>query len=310
MATRATPTFKKEMDVLVSIIIVNYNCEGHTCNCIDSIYKYTKDVSFEIIVVDNASNVYSVDTIAKRFPDVKIIVNKENRGFGAANNIGVHNALGKYLFFLNPDTILLSDAVGVFLDFLEKANQDVACCGGNLVRVDGLPNKSYGNFPSVLQQFSDIGFRKLYKKLHSEKLAMGKVCDFTDIRTVDYLVGAAFFINKLVFERIGGFDEAFFMYYEETDLFFRLNKAGYKSFLLPSVKIIHLEGVTVESREPFNYIMWEMMEKSRYYFFTKNRGWFAAFCVKLIQMLSITLLYCFGKTPVNFRRAILITLKA
>lgn len=310
MATRATPTLKKEMEVQVSIIIVNYNCEGHTCNCIDSIYKYTKDIAFEVIVVDNASNVYSVEAIAKRFPDVKIIINKENRGFGAANNVGAKNATGKYLFFLNPDTILLSDGVGVFYDFLENASNEVACCGGNLVRVDGTPNKSFGNFPSVLQQFSDIGFRKLYKKLYFEKLAMGKVCDFTDIRGVNYLVGAAFFIKRQVFEEIGSFDEEFFMYYEETDLFFRLNKAGYKAYLLPSVKIIHLEGVTMENRDPFSYSMWAFMEKSRYYYFKKNKGRFSSFCVRMVQMLSITLLYCFGKTPVNLKRALMITLKA
>ena len=298
------------MEVQVSIIIVNYNCEGHTCNCIESIYKYVKDTSFEIIVVDNASVVYSVEAIAKRFPGVKVIVNEENRGFGTANNIGAKEALGKYLFFLNPDTLLLNDAVTVFYRFLEENKNNVACCGGKLVKPDGTPNKSYGNFPSVLQQFSDIGFYKFYEKFYNDKLTMGKGCDFKVIRLVDYIVGAAFCIKKKVFEEMNGFDERFFLYYEETDLFFRLNKKGYKSYLLPSVKIIHLEGVTVESREPFNYGMWEMMEKSRYYYFSKNRGWFAAFCVRLIQVLSISLLYCFGKTPVNLKRAMKITLKA
>jgi hypothetical protein len=303
------PTLKN-MNNQVSIIIVNYNCEEYTCNCIASIYKFVSGPGFEIIVVDNASSNNSALIISERFPEVKLIINNSNLGFGSANNIGARNAVGKYLFFLNPDTLLLSDAVGDFYAFLEKANQDVACCGGNLVRVDDSPNKSYGNFPSVLQQFSDIGFRKLYKKLHSEKLAMGKVCDFQVIRLVDYIVGAAFCIKKKVFEEMSGFDEQFFMYYEETDLFFRLNKMGYKSYLLPLVKIIHLEGVTMESREPFNYGMWEMMEKSRYYFFSKNRGTVSSFCVRMIQMLSITLLYCFGKTPVNLKRALKITLRA
>lgn len=298
------------MEVQVSIIIVNYNCEGHTCNCIDSIYKHTKDIGFEVIVVDNASKINSIAVIAKQFPDVQLILNKENRGFGTANNIGARHASGKYLFFLNPDTFLLSDAIGVFFDFLEKINNEVICCGCNLVKIDGAPNKSYGNFPSILQQFSDIGFRVFYKKLHSDKLAMGKVCDFNDVRLVNYLVGAAFFIKKEIFENIGGFDECFFLYYEETDLFFRLSKAGYKACLIPEVKIIHLEGVTTESIEPFNYGMWAMMEKSRYYYFTKNKGRFASFCVRLVQMLSLILLFSFGKTPVNLRRAIKITLKA
>ena len=293
-----------------SIIIVNYNCGEHTCNCIDAIYKHTARTSFEIIVVDNASTDFSVDAISERFPDIKLIVNKENLGFGAANNIGVKQAFGKYLFFLNPDTLLLSDAGSVFFDFMENTLNDVACCGGNLVKADGTPNTSHGHFPSLLQQFSDIGFRTFYKRYYSEKLIMGKACDFKDIRHVDYLTGAAFFIKKEIFETIGGFDERYFMYYEETDLFFRLDKAGYKSYLLPEVKIIHLEGVTTESKGPFNYVMWAMMEKSRYYYFTKNKGRLTSFCVRLVQMLSLTLLYCFGSTPVNLRRAIKITITA
>jgi len=298
------------MGITVSIIIVNYDCEEHTCNCIDSIYKDIRGPCFEIIVIDNASSVSSVNTISVRFPGIKLIVNEKNKGFGAANNIGARHALGKYLFFLNPDTLLLSDAVSQFYDFLENTTNDIACCGGNLVKADGSPNTSYGNFPTVLQQFSDIGFRVFYKKLYAEKLSMAKACDFKDIRPIDFLVGAAIFIKKQLFEAIGGFDERFFMYYEETDLFFRLDKAGYKTYLLPEVKIVHLEGVTTKSGEPFNYGKWKMMEKSRYYYFTKNRGRFTSLCVRLVQMLSLTLLYCFGSTPVNLKKAIKITVKA
>jgi len=298
------------MEVKVSIIIVNYNCEEHTCNCIESIYKFCRDTSFEIIVVDNASVVYSVDTIIRRFPDVRLIVNERNVGFGAANNFGAKGATGRYLFFLNPDTFLLSDAVSQFYGFLEFSSNDVVCCGGNLVKPEGAPNKTYGHFPSLLQQLSDIGLYKFYKRYYLAKLTMGKGCDLNINSPVDYIVGAAFCIKKEVFDEMNGFDECFFLYYEETDLFFRLHYAGYKSFILPTVKIIHLEGATTNSLEPFNYGMWERMEKSRYYYFNKNKGWFAAFCVRLIQMLSITLLYCFGKTPVNLKRALKITLKA
>lgn len=298
------------MEIKVSIIIVNYDCEEHTCNCIDSIYKYVRGSYYEIIVVDNASSVSSVNTISVRFPEIKLIVNEENKGFGTANNIGARYSLGKYLFFLNPDTLLMKDAVSQFYDFLENTAIDVACCGGNLLKADGTPTTCYGNFPTVLQQFSDIGFRVFYKKLFAEKLSMGKTCVFNDIRSIDYLVGAALFIKKQLFEAIGGFDERFFMYYEETDLFFRLDKAGYKTYLLPEAKIIHLESVTTKSEDPFNYEKWKMMEKSRYYYFTKNRGRFTSLCVRLVQMLSLTLLYCFGSIPVNLKKAIKITITA
>ena len=294
----------------VSIIIVNYNCEEHVCNCLESIYKNTKGTGFEIIVVDNASVVYSVEAIVKRFPEVKLIVNEENLGFGTANNIGAKEALGKYLFFLNPDTLLLNDAVSMFYRFLEDSKNNIASCGGKLVKPDGTLNKSLGHFPSLLQQFSDLGFYKFYRKYYNKKLTMGKGCDFKVIRLVDYIVGAAFCIKKQIFEEMSGFDERFFLYYEETDLFFRLHKAGYKSYLLPEVEIIHLEGVTTKSGEPFNYWMWEMMEKSRYYYFTKNRGWFISYCVKGIQLIWLLRNYLFGRVRIDLKRAGRITLRA
>ncbi len=298
------------MEILTSIIIVNYNCAQHTCNCIDSIYKYSTDLPFEIIVIDNASEASSVNTISNRFPEIKLIINKENLGFGTANNIGASQAVGKYLFFLNPDTLLLGNAIAQFHHFMKHAPSDIACCGGSLIKPDGSPNTCYGNFPSLLQQFSDIGFMTFYKKYYAAKLCMGKGCDFDEIRQVDYLVGAAFFIKKEVFEALTGFDERFFMYYEETDLFFRLNKAGYKTYLLPEVKIIHLEGVTSKSPESFNYQKWAMMEKSRYFYFAKNRSRLYSFCVRCVQMLSLTLLFCFGTMPVDLKRALKITISA
>jgi GT2 family glycosyltransferase len=298
------------MKTEVSIIIVNYNCEEHVCNCIDSIYRNTKGTGFEIIVVDNASVVYSIEAIGKRFPGVKVIVNEENLGFGAANNIGAREALGKYLFFLNPDTLLLNDAVSVFFHFMEESKNNVASCGGKLLNRDGSLNKAFGHFPSVLQQFSDLGFYKFYKRYYYRKLTMGKGCDFKVIRLIDYIVGAAFCIKKQVFDEMNGFDERFFLYYEETDLFFRLHKAGYKSYLLPEIEIIHLEGVTTLSGEPFNYGMWEMMEKSRYYYFNKNRGWFISYCVRGIQLVWLVSNYLFGGVRIDLKRAVGITLRA
>ena len=296
------------MEIQVSIIIVNYNCEEHTCNCIDSIYKHVTNLNFEIIVVDNASS--TVNILLERYPEIKLIVNKENLGFGSANNIGVRQASGNYIFFLNPDTILLNDAVSLFYEFLKNKSNDVACCGGNLVNADGSPNISYGNFPSVLQQFSDIGFRIFYKRFYSENLSLGQYCYFRNIKKVSYLSGSAFFIKKQLFESIGGFDEHFFMYYEETDLFLRLEKAGYKSYILPDVKIIHLESVTTKCELPFNYGKWAMMEKSKYYYFTKNRNSFTSLCVRLFQIISLFVIYFHNPKKFNLKKAIIITFTA
>ena len=298
------------MKIKVSIIIVNYDCEEHTCNCIDSIYKYIRGPYFEIIVVDNASSVSSVNTISEKFPEIKLIVNEENKGFGAANNIGARHALGKYLFFLNPDTLLLSDAVSQFYDFLENTTNDVACCGGNLIKEDGTPNRSFGNFPSVFQEFSDIGFRKFYNRFYTEHLALGRICNFQDIRQVKYLVGAAFFIKKTAFEALNGFDERFFLFYEETDLFYRLDKAKHKTYLLPQVKIIHFEGVTEVKNRSFNYSKWALWERSRYYYFKKNRGLFISTFIKYLQIFSFIFHYLFGSTSFSLSKVLRITINA
>lgn len=119
----------------VSVIIVSYNTCDLLKKCICSILEKTKGVSFEIIVVDNHSSDESVKVITESFPEVKIISLEENLGFGRANNWGSYKSIGKYLFFLNPDTILLNDAISILVEFLSK-NPEIAIVGGNLYKED------------------------------------------------------------------------------------------------------------------------------------------------------------------------------
>lgn len=115
----------------VSVIIVNYNTSDLVKNCITSIMEKTKNVSFEIIVVDNNSKDGSVETIINEFPQVRVFPLKENVGFGKANNIGVQHAKGRYVFFLNSDTVLLNDAISILANYLDT-HESVALCGGQL----------------------------------------------------------------------------------------------------------------------------------------------------------------------------------
>ena len=298
------------MKTEVSIIIVNYNCEEHICNCIDSIYKFVSEPEFEIIIVDNASADNSVRIIKERYPSVKLIVNELNVGFGAANNVGAQHANGNYLFFLNPDTFLLNNGVLDFFRFLEESEPEVACCGGNLVQKDGSLNRSFGNLPSFFQEFSEKGAGKLFKKYYKKHLSIGKSCDFSNIKQVPYLVGADIFIRKSAFENVSGFDPGFFMYFEETDLFYRLKNKGYLSFILPETRIIHIESVTMENLQTFNYKWWALFEKSRYYYYKKHYGSMISLLVKMMQIGSFMLNHFFGTTPIDTKRALQITLKA
>ena len=151
----------------VSIIIVNYNTKRITQNCINSIIKFTKDISFEIILVDNASNDES-KSFFRSLDGIKFIESNDNLGFGRANNLGFSYSTGKYIYLLNSDTILLNNAVKEFYDFMESQPQSVSCLGSKLLSEDGISeNNSYGYFPSLtslLKSLSSIYFPLFFKK--------------------------------------------------------------------------------------------------------------------------------------------------
>ena len=292
----------------VSIVIVSYNSGQFLNNCLESIYAHAKGLSFEIILVDNASTDNSFVTICETFVTICGIKNKENLGFSAANNIGSSHASGKYILFLNPDTLLVDDAITTMHKFLESADNTVAACGARLQNRDGSYSVSFGNFPTLFQQFSDIGFRAFYKRYYDRKLSISPPCNFIVPQPVGYLSGADIFIRKDIFQQIGGFDERYFMYYEDTDLFYRLHKAGYHSWLLPQVSITHIGSSTSDSDGTFNYSKYSMLEKSKYLFFAKNHGSGSVFLAKTFQLIA--LLLHIGKFRYNLLKVIRITLKA
>ncbi|MBE0649546.1 MAG: glycosyltransferase family 2 protein [Bacteroidales bacterium] len=299
------------MSPRISIIIVNYNSHQVLGPCLDSIYKHVSGVSYEIIVVDNASEAGSVALLQQKYPEVKFILNKENPGFGAANNIGAQEAQGDYLFFLNPDTLLLDNAVFQFFDFLENQKREVVSCGGNLVRSEGVATTAYGNFPSVLQEFGDMGFRRFFPKYYDKYLKIGKkVEEQVEPFRVPYLVGADIFIRKEAFLEAGGFDDVFFLYYEETDLFYRLHQKGYASYILPKVKIVHLEGPSLMRDGRLDMSKWMVWEKSKYHYFRKNKGFLTVLLVKKLQLISLVFHYFFGRTKYPLGKALGITWRA
>lgn len=225
----------------VSIIIVNYNTCAITKQCIDSIFKETKDVNFEIILVDNAStdNSYEIFSKDKR---IKFILSKINLGFGKANNLGYKEAKGKYIFLLNSDTILLNNAVKIFRDEFEKMPRNVACLGTILKASDGISdNNSYSEFPSLkttIQFLKGLYFRQKNNSIKKQNTPF----------EVDYIIGADLFIRRSVIEKLGLFDPDFFMYYEETEMQYRYHNMGYKSIIINQPHIIHLEGASTNIR--------------------------------------------------------------
>lgn len=222
----------------VSIIIVNYNTVLLLSNCINSIVEHTKSIDYEIVVVDNASDDNSCEYIAENFPNVILIRNNQNKGFGNANNDGAKVSKGKYLFFLNSDTILISPAVEIFYNYM-NTNPEFGLCCGNLYTNDLNPNYSYSQaFPSL----KDILFYRLGMIKNSD------IFNNTEkVKSVLNVIGADMFVSRKLFFDIGGFDKDFFMYVEDTELSYRVFKSGYISINIPEAKIIHLQGASSAS---------------------------------------------------------------
>ena len=297
------------MAVQVSIIIVNFNCGQYVFNCIESILKYTQTVEFEIILIDNGSMDGSVHEIRVKFPEIRIVTNSHNIGFGAANNVGARFASGEYLFFLNPDTLLLDDCISQLYQFLLQSSRNIAGLGCKLVKPDGDSTTSFGNFPTLFQQFSDIGFRVFYNDYYNNRLSLSPPVNFNTPHKVDYISGADIMIKKGIFQELGGFDEQYFMYFEDADLFFRLRKGGYEAWLLPGVKILHYGSITTQPEDSYNYSKYALMEKSKYIYFARNRGHRSIFIVKMFQ-LTYLIFHSFGRHRYSLRKTIGITIKA
>lgn len=224
----------------VSVIIVNYNTKSLTRECIDSVFEKTNNVSFEIILVDNASTDGSREYFEK---DKRVIYvySESNLGFGKANNLGLKYCKGKYVFLLNSDTLLLNDAIGEFYMFMESAPNNVGCIGCELVNADNKPITSFGPFPSVkyylgrILRSYHIDFKCLSIQTHSLKSYPS---------TVDYVCGADIFIRREVIEAFGLFDPDFFLYSEETEMLHRYREGGYISQIINSPRIVHLHGAS------------------------------------------------------------------
>lgn len=225
----------------VSIIIVNYNTKQLTEECIRSIVNNTKNIIYEIILVDNASTDGSKE-LFENDNRLKYIYSCENLGFGRANNLGYEYSSGKYIFLLNSDTILLNNAIKEFYDFAESINYEYACIGTILKDKDGRNTHSSAIFPTL--KFFIIKFLNNYTRFFGKDLTF-KFFNTFPINfpaKVDYVTGADLFIKKSVIKQFGMFHPLFFMYYEETEMQKRYKENGYFSLLIDKPQIMHLCG--------------------------------------------------------------------
>lgn len=223
----------------VSIIIVNYNTFSLTKKCIESIIENTFDVDYEIIVIDNSSSDGSVVKLNYLFKDIRIIEFNENLGFGKANNYGVTIAKSDYLLFLNSDCIVIDNYLKKILDFHRELSNNfkIGVLGSLLLNNNLEIANSFGTFPTAYKEIKSF-FTNRFLRNNRFQLDIDVEAGFFN---VDYVSGANMFMTRELFNKVGGFDDCFFIYFEETDLQYRLSNIGYKSYIVPIKGIIHLE---------------------------------------------------------------------
>ncbi len=248
----------------LSIVIVSWNVCDLLRRCLKSIFNSLSSViTIEVIVVDNASSDESVSMVRETFPQVRLIVNADNRGFPAANNQGVDAAQGRYVLLLNPDTEVLGDALAAMVDFAD-AHPGVGVVGPQLLNPDGSVQSSRRRFPTLTTAFLESTW--LQPLAPRRVLERYYVLDQPDDATidVDWVKGAALMARRSAIERVGVMDEGFFMYSEELDWCHRFRDDGWRVVYLPAAQIIHYEGKSSEQVLPVRHIHFQT-SKVRYF---------------------------------------------
>jgi hypothetical protein len=276
----------------LSIIIVNWKVADLAARLLYTVAKETKGITYEIFVVDNDSDDDIREVVAgfrEGHPDLdlRFIGNDRNLGFAAANNLAISQANGRHILLLNPDTALKDDALSVMVSWLD-AHPDVGIAGPRLLNADGTVQPSVRAFPKLLDQtLILLKAHRLVKRLPPLKRYFAADFDYGKAQDVDQLMGAAFFVRKDVFTKIGLLDEAYFIWFEEVDFCRRAKDAGFRIVYVPDASIIHHGG------ESFSKAF--TMAKQRYFndsmrtYFRKHhraRAWLLALPLALALALA------------------------
>jgi GT2 family glycosyltransferase len=273
-----------------SVVIVSFNTRDLLRECIRTLYREAGAVSFETIVVDNASKDGSAQMVADEFPEVRLIRSGANLGFAAANNLGFAVARGRYLVLLNSDAFPEKDALRLSVEKMERAPR-VGLAGARLIGRDGSWQPSARMFPSPLNDFLTLsGLAAKYPASRFFGRFDRTWADQMQPAEVDWVPGAYGIIRREVLERVGYFDERFFLYYEEVDLCRRIKAAGYDICYWPDVVVVHLGGESSKtvkrlsmSSSGSQLTLWRM--RAAFLYYRKHHGYAGAFCAKNTEAL-------------------------
>lgn len=271
----------------VSIIYVNYKCLEDINRSVSSIEKSKPKVNYEIVVVDNEGN-----TKLKKYTEgeknIRYIKSPKNLGYSCGNNLGVKNARGEYVLILNPDTKLKSAVIDKLTQFLDK-NKDVAIAAPVLVNEKGKVIKQISS--KILTPIKYIFTYTFIAKLFSKNKIKNEFLKETPSNKpyeVDVVPGSALMIRKSVFNKLGGFDEKFFLYFEENDFCKRVKEAGFRMYKVPKFKVTH-DWKPAEG----NISLKKHFENSRFHYFKKHYGLISAILVESFSRISKTAIFIF-----------------
>jgi len=234
----------KKVDL--SVIILNYNTKDLLKECLDSVKKTENDgYSIEVIVVDNASTDGSPAIIKKNFPEFKLIVNPKNVGFAAGCNRGLRESNGRYILFLNSDTKVTKEAFKKMISFMDKDEQVGASSPKTMLFSGGMDPDCHRGFPTPWASFCYfLGLEKLFPKSKIFGQYHKFYLDLNKAHEIDAGFGTFMFVRKTALDEVGSWDEKYFFYGEDLDLFYRIKKAGWKIMFFPEPIVFHHKGAS------------------------------------------------------------------
>ncbi|MBN2145983.1 MAG: glycosyltransferase family 2 protein [Anaerolineales bacterium] len=262
----------------LSIGIVTYNGKALLAQCLESIAKASIAATYEIIVVDNASSDDTCAWLREVHPEVRLVENRENRGIAVGNNQCLQAAHGRYVLLLNNDTIVLPGALDRLVVFAD-AHAEAGAVGGKLINADGSFQASFYDFPNLWLEF--LHATRLWALFDRHYPSRG---ENGEAEEVDWICSASLLVRRAAAEQVGGVDETYVMYSDETDLQFRMRQKGWKVYYLPEVETIHLGGQSAS-----HWQRRKMIYRGKLLFFQKHYGPARTMAVRVVFALASAL---------------------
>lgn len=267
----------------LSIITVSWNVAEKLKNSITAIKKYASDLSYEMIIVDNASSDNTKEIITNEFPWVKLISNEKNLGFSKANNQGLAVSAGDYVLFLNPDMLVKESTLKKMVEFM-RSNQDVGIASCKLVNESGEILKEVRQFPNIWVELATIlKIKKVFPKLFIKYEL--QIMNYEKENDVDQVRGSFFMVNRKMINKIGAWDERFFVWYEDVDWCKRAHNAGFRVVYTPIAECIDYIGQSFKQARLYH--KQKRVTKSMCLYFDKHGKWWEAMLLKIARPVGL-----------------------